>query len=480
MTTDWPQLADYLWDQMFRHVAVFFPLLAQDLLQRQAVRFLPWNEAVVVRGPAISIPVDVPCSTIPAAPWRVPFNGTQLTLWNRLPFPDGDGWRCLPNADAPLWYAHSSGALLPAWNLFANTLDLLTLREERESSQRDRHGRFTASASPRYALGLLEVPAFNEAAAALVAACAGLADEGAPRFDLQGVAPTTSIVLSHDCDILLGNDWVTQAIRLLRVVEPLAHLQLPRLANLWWAARNAVFPRDFYFDNVQGLIEVERMLGFRSAIHILNGAMTGRFGRRSKLSIIPELCSLVPEGWDIAMHYNYDTLLDHERFEQQQHELASLLGWKPVTGIAHYLRFDPHGSWRFLAEHGIRCDGTAGYAGAVGYRCGIGGVFQAWDVAQGRKLDLWETPLAIMESAIVKQYGDRAIPHFRDMMTHLSCLGGAISALFHPGMFFNPEFPEFLGLYRQMLGVAKEYVQSGVPAIDLAAKFVNTGNAALA
>ena len=97
-----------------------------------------------------------------------------------MPFPDGGGWSCEPNAQAPLWYRHESGTLLPAYNVYSNLWNLMTLDEDARSPERDRHGRFPSGASPRVGSGLLEVPAFNEAVAAVVAASLGLAETGRP------------------------------------------------------------------------------------------------------------------------------------------------------------------------------------------------------------------------------------------------------------------------------------------------------------
>ena len=448
--------SEYLWEQIVNHVGLFFPSQARDLMLRAEVRFLPFGEAVRTRGPVIAIPDNIPAPHVPKEPYHVPFNGTNLTLWNQIPFPDGEGWSCLPSARAPLWYRHRSGTLLPAYNMFANMLDLLTLREERESARRDKHGRFPTEASSRHAAGLLTVPVFNEGVAALVAGCAGLGEDGPPRFDLCELAPTAALVLSHDCDILLGNDVTTQSIRLLRVFLPLLRAKAPHFANLWWIIRNAVRPRDFYFDNVAGMVDVERMSGFTSTFYMLNGT-GGRFGARGRPQAIAQVAGEVPDGWRFGMHYNYDTLLNSQRFVKQKKDLETILRRGVFCGRSHYLRFDPEKSWAFLAEHGISCDESVGYPDAVGYRCGIAGIFQPFDVTRGRKVDIWELPLVAMDGALLSQYSEAPVSGFRKLFSHLSCVGGALSLLFHPGAFYNPEFPRFTGIYRRILAAASEH-----------------------
>ncbi|KPL18327.1 MAG: hypothetical protein AMJ92_08530 [candidate division Zixibacteria bacterium SM23_81] len=459
----------YLWEQITNHVALFFPPRAQELLRQTEIVFVPLRDALNLRKQAIAIPIDIPAPFAPERLYQVEFNGTNLTLWHQLPIPDGEGWSCLPQATHPLWFRHGSGTLIPAFNMFATMMDLLTLREERELPQRDLHGRFPAEGSPRCDMGLLEVPVFNEAVAALVAACAGLAEEGWPKFNLENVTPSVFMVLSHDCDILLGNDLITQAIRCFRIFQPLMHAKVPRVMNIWWLMRNTLRPKDFYFDNVTGMVEVERMFGCTSAFYMLNGA-GGRFGARSGSEVIPQVCEGIPKDWQLGMHYNYDTFLDHEQFAAQKRELERLLKREIKSGRAHYLRFDPVKSWSFLAECGIKCDETVGYPAHVGYRCGIAGLFQPFDLARGERLDLWEVPMAINEGSLLQQYPRDPISAFQKILVHLSRLGGALSILIHPGHFFNPEFPQYLGLYRRILGISKKHVSRGCAALSLVEK----------
>jgi hypothetical protein len=400
----------------------------------------------------VAIPVDLPVPSIPESPWQVEFNGTRLTLWNRVPKPDDDGWEAIPDEAAPAWYRHRSGTLLPAWNLFGNAWDLLTCGEERRSSRRDVHGRFAAAFSPRVQQGLLEVPAVNETVALLVAAVDGLRTTGQPAFSLGDQLKPPVAVLSHDCDILSGNDFWTQAVRAYRVLRPLMRLRPPKLDNFWWIIRNTVTPRRFYFDNAIGMIDIERCFGYTSTYYLLNGAR-GRFGARNPFPIIPRLLEHLPPRWDVGMHYNYDTFLQADRFAAQLAQLQQTTSRPIVTGRAHYLRFDPFKSFAFLRQFGIYTDESSGYADRIGYRNGIAGIFQAFDAETRRPLDIWEAPLTIMEATAVEQYGATAVAVMERHMRHLRRIGGALTIVVHPGQFFNPEHREMLGFYHDLLKV---------------------------
>jgi len=442
----------YLDEAIKAHIYSFFTDVARATFESVTIKWCTMAEVTHPKERALYIPTDVAVGTTPKDVWRVPFGTTQLTLWNALPPPSSE-WR-LQDSAAPLWFVHPCGAVMPAWNLARTLFDLLTLKEETLCSERDAHGRFIAQISPRVALGILEAPIFNDSVAALVAASTGLKRTGVPDVELrEGLVAQPVLVLSHDLDQLRGNDMWTQAVRLSRVFLPRGRA-FSQIRNAWLALVNTFLPRRYYLDNIFGMIAIERMLGFTSSLYFLNGTR-GRFGARSGPKLIPEVAAITPAGWDLGMHYNYDTHLDPNAFVAQRTELEELLGRKVEAGRAHYLRFDPELSWRFYVDMGIRSDESLGYYDRIGYRAGIAGPFRPYDPESQSSMPLIEMPMVVMEGALVAQYPTDPVEAFERLLSHISIVGGALSLLFHPGQFHNPEFPETLGLYRRLLGKAR-------------------------
>ena len=131
----------YIQRQIANHVRLFFGAEAPAVLNDSNIRFVNFEEALKLKEPAIAIPVDIPTPDEPGTKWQVVFNGTRLTLWNRLEKPPGSQWVSLPGNEAPMWHKHNSGTVIPAWNLFGNIFDSLTCGEERRIASRDKHGR---------------------------------------------------------------------------------------------------------------------------------------------------------------------------------------------------------------------------------------------------------------------------------------------------------------------------------------------------
>lgn len=430
------------------HLRLAFKPEAFSLWEKFPVLYLPWEEACSTRGCHLLIPIDQEAPLKPQKPWRVPFGGTTLTLWNPLPPPRGNGWNSWPSPNQTLWYYHETGSIIPAWNLFSNLLDLLTLREERELPVRDQHGRFPFSESPRHQANLLQVPAFNEAVAVLLGAVIGMTTGNSPRLDVTDWLLPPAIVLSHDCDILLGNDLITQLIRFYRCWSPLFRAKLPSLRQLYWMGVNSLWNRKYYFNNLEGMIDIERQYGFRSIFYLLNG-QGGRFGARSGTKIVREASQVIPPSWEMGIHYNYDTYLEPSRFNQQLQDLQNLVGQEMISGRSHYLRFDPDQSFHFLAAQGIKFDESVGYPDFSGYRAGIGGIYAP--LKSTGDPSFLELPLVCMDSNLAKEEIEEAGNSFCRLLNHLEKIGGVMSLLFHPGNFHNPEFPEILGLYARLL-----------------------------
>ncbi|MCK5125800.1 MAG: hypothetical protein KAR42_06055 [candidate division Zixibacteria bacterium] len=442
--------AEYLKNQFLSHIKLFFTAQVSQTIDSSLIKFCPLSE-INSNNPALYIPIDIPVSINPESVYQVPFNGTQVTLWNPIVNPDRQVWEGLPNENTPVWYLHKSGAIIPAWNLFGNIFNLLAFTEELSSDKRDIHDRFIGSYSPRTGKNLLEVPAFNEAAALIVDAVRGLSGTG-PVYNLEGLLKPPVVVLSHDCDILAGNDFWTQAVRAYRIFEPLFKGRLPQVKNLWWIIKNYLSPRKYYFDEALGMITLERQFGFHSIFYLLNGTY-GRFGARSNNKTIADLIKQIPEEWEIGIHFNYDTYLNCDALTAQKKQL-SLMTNRPLTaGRAHYLHMNTTESFEQWQELGVIVDESAGYPDFIGYRCGIGGIFQLYDTSANTGMNIFEIPLVIMEDILLSQYPDSSVNHFEQLLQHMKQIGGALSLVIHPGMLRNPEHPQCRDFYYNFLRV---------------------------
>jgi len=422
------------------------------LLRNTPIRVVPGESVRDGRGPQIVLPADISSPSTPQEPRQIPFNGTFLTLFNPLPRP-GAEWQALPSEAAPAWWRHPTGALTPAWNMLGNVYDLLTFREDAEIAARDRHGRLPAAASARTPAGINKVPVANEALALLLDAAAAMERGVAPTFRLDGLIEAPALVLSHDCDLLRGDDVITQAIRAYRIFQPCFRGRAPRLGLLGNIFANYRHPYRYFLDDLIKMLAVERRFGYRSIMYVLNGT-GGRFGARSGFGAVRKLLGQVPAGWEIGIHYNYDTFHQPAKFGSQKAEIEALVGEPVTAGRAHYLRFDPRRSPSFVAERGIRFDESIGWPSQNAYKAGIAAPFRPLNEAVGTRLEVIELPVVFMDTNLVE--GEDGYLSFKNLFGHLEKIGGVMSVLFHPGTFANPEQPNLEGLYLRILEFANE------------------------
>ncbi len=447
----WPALsavgARYALDQMLFAVRFIATSKGLGALERTAIEIVPAAEVGRARGPRVVLPTGIATPLVPEIAGRAPFNDTFVTIFNPLARP-GDDWLAVPERGLPVWWRHPSGTLTPAWNMLATVYDVLTFREDAEIDMRDRHGRLPTGASPRFRAGVWDVPVVNEALALLIDAADAIDRQGIPTLRLDGLIEPPAIVLSHDCDQLRGNDLITQAIRAYRVLRPMLQGNPPKLQLVRSMIENQREPYKFYLDDLLQMLELEGRFGYRSVMYVLNGS-SGRFGARSGSKVVAELIRRSPPGWEIGIHYNYDTFHSSDRFAAQKSEIEKLCGRPVVSGRAHYLRFDTRRTPEFVAQEGIQIDESLGWSSSNGYRAGIAGPFRPLDEKTGEPMNVIELPLVFMDANLGD--GEDGFSSFESTYLHLERIGGVMSVLFHPGSYSNPEKPNLRGLYLKIL-----------------------------
>lgn len=389
------------------------------------------------------IPNDIPFDP-DAAPVSVDCFGVTLTMLHPLDLADFPG--CSPVPEAPWLWRTARGALTPAFNLSGFIDRFLDFGEERAISTRDQHGRLPQEASTLVRLGVSHLPLLNTYLFALLAVAKARSAGVVAADPSEHVLPPV-LVLSHDCDQLRGNDFITQATRAYRMLAPLRRLRPPALANLRHILENALFPRRHFFNDALAMSDAERRLGFRSAFYFLNG-MSGRLGARSGSPIIAEFARRLPEDAELGIHYNYRHVFDRPRLEAQVRELEALTGRPMRSGRAHYLAFDPNESFGVLDELGIRTDESMGFSNLNAFRLGFAGAFRVDRGVKPGGRPVVEIPLHFMDSNTAPRDDGHDLLR---MSAKVEEVGGVVTMLYHPGAFDTAENGALRGLYTRYL-----------------------------
>ena len=157
---------------------------------------------------------------------------------------------------------------------------------------------------------------------------------------------------------------------------------------------------------------------------------------------------IAAQDFEIGLHPSYRAIDEPERFARETRRLARALervgAPPPVSVRQHYLRFDPAATPRLQAGSGFRIDSTLGFSEQEGFRRGTCLPFPLYDLEADRPLDIWEMPLAVMDSTLFgyrNLNAEAAIRSTFELMETCRRYGGAFVGLWHPVLGDEIDFP---------------------------------------
>jgi hypothetical protein len=154
---------------------------------------------------------------------------------------------------------------------------------------------------------------------------------------------------------------------------------------------------------------------------------------------------LEQDGFEIGVHGSYCSLDDADGLALEFDSLRAL-GFRPLGGRIHWLRFTLPQLIHATERAGAKYDCSLGWADVIGYRAGACFAFPPYDFDRERAAGFLELPLAIMDQAVVKDLectGSRSVTESLRASRRLG-LGGA-SVLWHPTAFGGGQLPVRVG-----------------------------------
>ncbi|MFC7165326.1 polysaccharide deacetylase family protein [Halospeciosus flavus] len=214
------------------------------------------------------------------------------------------------------------------------------------------------------------------------------------------------------------------------------------------------------------ILDLETDLGVRSAFYFLDEPSLLRDAPESLASprrwiehagrydpttgeIADVIRRLDDGGWEVGLHGSYGSPDDPTRLAAEKRALESVLGHE-VSGIRqHHLRLDP-ATWRHHAGLGFDYDASLGLTDDVGFAYG----YRTQEPLSGFQV----FPLTAMEIAFPDP-GDSypaAIAACERLLGEAEREGAVFTALWHPRLFSEREFPGYSRLYRHLVERALE------------------------
>jgi hypothetical protein len=293
-----------------------------------------------------------------------------------------------------------------AVDVFGSAFFMLTRYEELVSSDRGPYDRFPAASSLAYREGFLSTPIVDAYVELLWAAC----ERAWPG--LRRRPRVYTVLLTHDVDDPLATIGRTPAFVARELAGDVVRRRDIRLAARRARAVLAARRGDYRLDphnTFDFLMDVAEQAGQRCAFYFLSHRAVTANAKVVHLTAHPAVQSQIrrvsERGHEVGFHGGFGTYLDPVRTKEEFEYLVAVAQRRGVEqqrwgGRQHYLQWANPLTWRNWDAAGLAYDCSVAYAESIGFRTGTCHEYQAFDVLDGRALNLHEAPFQVMDTTL--------------------------------------------------------------------------------
>lgn len=326
--------------------------------------------------------------------------------------------------------SEAEGAL--GLDVFGGVFFLLTRYEEAVLPDRDRHGRFPASASVGHRERFLGRPLANEYLELLWDAMHRLWP------GLERRRRSFRVLPSHDVDS--PRCPLSSPLEVARF----AALDVLKRRDPGLAARRL---RSFagrgpdVCDTFSWLLDATERRGLRSAFYFIPARTSEHDGAYSLDDPLVRdlLREIDARGHEIGLHPSYGSFADPAQVQRERSALADActeLGIEqaPVGGRQHFLRWENPTTWQAWSDAGLEYDSTLHFPDEAGFRSGACFEHPVFNLVTRRTLPLRERPLIVMEASLLQYEAlgyDAAAERALSLRETCKRFGGDFTVLWH-------------------------------------------------
>lgn len=338
-------------------------------------------------------------------------------------------------------------------DLFASAFFMLTRWEERVLPDRDRHGRFPASASLSAKYNFLERPIVDEYAALLWQLLVRMGWPGERKKHTFRLQP------SHDVDY--PKLWWRPADQLRTLAASI--FQRGDWHEAGYFLRHKFSAENDPFDTFDLLMDLSERNGLRSQFNFMGERPpdSDAFYPLRHPFVQDLMQKIARRGHDIGFHPSYESVDDGRRAAEGSpmfgQELTSLRAVSPLpvsSSRQHFLRFSVPETWQTWADAGLKTDGTLGYPEAEGFRCGTCHDYPVFNILTRQKLTLREQPLVAMDVTLAqyrKYTPETALEKLRQLAAEVRKHCGTFTLLWHNSSLNTYFWRPFQAVYETFL-----------------------------
>ena len=331
-------------------------------------------------------------------------------------------------------------------DIFGSAFFMLTRYEEVVSKERDIHGRFPASASIAFKENFLTRPIVNEYVEILWSALAKLDPE------LVRKERKFELVLTHDVDKPFKFLFMSPK----RFVKLLAADLLKRRSFKqafrdfcgFITVKSGKTECDPY-NTFNKIMDFSEEIGVKSHFYFIAenyGKLLNSDYDLNNEKIVEIIENIKKRGHVAGLHASYDAAHDAEKMKKEAAKFLEIAGKVGLdTGLLearhHFLRVSVPESWRIMEECGIKRDLSLSFADHAGFRSGTCYEYPLFDLHAGKKLNLIEIPLIVMECSVIDErymncgVGEKSFEFIKYLMNTTALFNGKFVLLWHNNRF---------------------------------------------
>ncbi len=156
------------------------------------------------------------------------------------------------------------------------------------------------------------------------------------------------------------------------------------------------------------------------------------------------LARLEADAFEIGLHPSFHGHTHPAYLTSERDALSRGINQEIISTRQHYLRYDLNITPRLHEIAGFRIDSTLGFAEQEGFRNGTCMPFRVFDIPGNRPTNIWEMPLAVMESTLFNRRrlnGAHAFEATLAIMEACRRFGGVCVMLWHNTLWDELDFP---------------------------------------
>lgn len=402
--------------------------------------------------------LSLPKSTIDFIPSKeiLPVNAQHLLeedipvlLWGKSAKEDGK----------PFVELTDNGLLIFNADILGTVFFLLSRWEEMILPDRDRYGRFPASASAMFRQGILDRPILDEY---------GLLIRAWLELAFPECRPTQrsfTFQISHDIDTLrqfqnarkfFGSLFETLYRRrsLSQFLDTL-RITLEQILSKIGIGQGV---------GIHQLINLSREYNIETTFYLMSGNKGSLdYGYDYDIREVANLVAYLGiEAHEVGLHANPDSNKDNFLLRKDKSYLERILRHRIYTCRVHYLSFEIPSLWKNLEDAGLTRSSNLAYAEHEGFRCGTSHPFHPFDIQNDREMDIEETPLIIMDSTLIdyrKFEPANGKKRILELAAKCKRTGGTFTLLWHNTSLRGPRM-DWGVVYQEVLEELKTISQS--------------------